>query len=169
MFQFPGFAPAHYEFMCRSVRRLGLPHSEISGSKPIRGSPKLIAAYHVLHRLSVPRHPPNALKSLDHSHYRCPSGVVRARQRTRTGCAPTKRLYKLCFILPAVGRSSSTTRGSRAYVRQNPSFTMSKSIQCTEQSAQGNCLSVEPGKSRRVIMASWQKWMVETDGIEPTT
>ena len=77
MFQFPGFAPAHYVFMCRSARKQGLPHSEIFGSKLIRSSPKLIAAYHVLHRLSVPRHPPNALKSLDHSHYRCPSGVKR--------------------------------------------------------------------------------------------
>ena len=36
----------------------GFPHSEIPGSKPVRGSPGLIAAYHVLHRLSAPRHPP---------------------------------------------------------------------------------------------------------------
>ena len=50
----------------------GFPHSEIHGSKPVRGSPWLIAAYHVLHRLSAPRHPPNALKSLDRSHDRCP-------------------------------------------------------------------------------------------------
>src|SRR5213083_2429290 len=42
----------------------GLPHSEISGSKPVCGSPKLIAAYHVLHRLLAPRHPPYALSSL---------------------------------------------------------------------------------------------------------
>ena len=41
--------------------RGGLPHSEISGLTPARGSPELIAACHVLHRLSVPRHPPNAL------------------------------------------------------------------------------------------------------------
>ena len=41
-----------------------LPHSEISGSKPICGSPKLIAAYHVLHRLLAPRHPLCALQSL---------------------------------------------------------------------------------------------------------
>ena len=73
MFQFSGFAPAHYEFMCRSARKQGLSHSEIIGSKPIRGSPTHIAAYHVLHRLSVPRHSPNALKSLDYSHYCCPS------------------------------------------------------------------------------------------------
>ena len=44
---------------------MGLPHSEISGSKCIGNSPELIAAYHVLHRLSVPRHPPNALVVLD--------------------------------------------------------------------------------------------------------
>ena len=46
-------------------------HSEIHGSKLVRSSPWLIAAYHVLHRLLPPRHPPNALKSLDRSHYQC--------------------------------------------------------------------------------------------------
>ena len=40
------------------------PHSEISGSKDICSSPKLFAAYHVFHRLLVPRHPPCALISL---------------------------------------------------------------------------------------------------------
>ena len=40
------------------------PHSEISGSTGICPSPKLIAAYHVFHRLLVPRHPPCALFSL---------------------------------------------------------------------------------------------------------
>ena len=43
----------------------GLPHSEIRGSKPILGSPRLIAEYHVLHRLLLPRHSPNALIALD--------------------------------------------------------------------------------------------------------
>jgi hypothetical protein len=43
----------------------GFPHSGISGSTPTCGSPKLIAAYRALHRLSVPRHPPCALISLD--------------------------------------------------------------------------------------------------------
>ena len=41
-----------------------LPHSEISGSKRICRYPKLIAAYHVLHRLLAPRHPLCALYSL---------------------------------------------------------------------------------------------------------
>ena len=40
------------------------PHSEISGSMGICPSPKLFAAYHVFHRLLVPRHPPCALISL---------------------------------------------------------------------------------------------------------
>ena len=40
------------------------PHSEIPGSKDVCSSPKLIAAYHVFHRLPVPRHSPCALCSL---------------------------------------------------------------------------------------------------------
>ena len=40
------------------------PHSEICGSLNICFLPQLIAAYHVFHRLSVPRHPPCALLRL---------------------------------------------------------------------------------------------------------
>ena len=48
---------------CRihEVCSCGFPHSDISGSRDICSSPKLIAAYHVFHRLLVPRHPPCAL------------------------------------------------------------------------------------------------------------
>ena len=42
----------------------GFPHSDISGSLDICSSPKLFAAYHVFHRLLVPRHPPCALLRL---------------------------------------------------------------------------------------------------------
>ena len=59
MFQFPSFA-----FHIRGIMQLhciGLPHSEIFGSKVICTYPKLVAAYHVLHRLPEPRHPPFAL------------------------------------------------------------------------------------------------------------
>ena len=41
-----------------------MPHSEILGSQPARGSPRLFAACHVLHRLLAPRHPPDALAFL---------------------------------------------------------------------------------------------------------
>ena len=73
MFQFPGFASLSYEFRQRYRRNGGLPHSEIHGSKLVRSSPWLIAAYHVLHRLLPPRHSPDALLSLDCSHHQCPS------------------------------------------------------------------------------------------------
>ena len=46
------------------VHPAGFPHSDIPGSKPACGSPRLIAACHVLHRLLAPRHPPYALSSL---------------------------------------------------------------------------------------------------------
>ena len=79
MFQFPGFA---LETLCIQVTSTwltqlltseddnnrisgGFPHSDIHGSKPIPGSPWLNAGYHVLHRLLLPRHPPNALIALD--------------------------------------------------------------------------------------------------------
>jgi hypothetical protein len=45
-------------------RKGGFPHSEITGSKGARASPVLIAACHVLHRLSMPRHPSEALMRL---------------------------------------------------------------------------------------------------------
>ena len=45
----------------------GFPHSDICGSVDICSSPQLFAAYHVFHRLLVPRHPPCALSSLTSS------------------------------------------------------------------------------------------------------
>ena len=66
MVHFPEFA---LTFLCIQkavirVYRIGFPHSEIPGSKPACGSPGLIAACHVLHRLLLPRHPPCALSNL---------------------------------------------------------------------------------------------------------
>ena len=68
MFQFPGFASRTYGFSAGYRLRGGLPHSDIHGSKPARGSPWLFAACHVLLRLLTPRHPPNALLTLDPNH-----------------------------------------------------------------------------------------------------
>ena len=60
MFQFPALAllPKVRVTVLQTAR---LSHSEIFGSKVICTYPKLIAAYHVLHRLREPRHPPYAL------------------------------------------------------------------------------------------------------------
>ena len=46
------------------MNSIGLPHSDISGSMDVCSSPKLFAAYHVFHRLPVPRHSPCALVRL---------------------------------------------------------------------------------------------------------
>ena len=73
----------------------GFPHSEISGSMDICSSPKLFAAYHVFHRLLVPRHPPCALSSLTnfytlHSVAGVGSGCL---------CSQTVHLSMLLFLL----------------------------------------------------------------------
>ena len=52
------YLTVHEVLSCR------FPHSDISGSKAICTSPKLFAAYHVFHRLLVPRHSPCALTCL---------------------------------------------------------------------------------------------------------
>jgi hypothetical protein len=75
MVHFPGFARARLCIHRAVIRfyRIGFPHSDIPGSKPVCGSPRLFAAYHVLHRLLLPRHPPCALSSL----------TIKFTQRTR--------------------------------------------------------------------------------------
>ena len=62
MFQFPAFA--HCFSSVTGLQPAGLSHSDIHGSKIICISPGLFAAYHVLHRLQEPRHPPYALSYL---------------------------------------------------------------------------------------------------------
>ncbi len=66
MVHFPGLARARLwiQRAVPDVQSGGFPHSEIPGSKPACGSPRLIAACHVLLRLLAPRHPPHALSSL---------------------------------------------------------------------------------------------------------
>ena len=83
----------------------GFPHSDISGSQDICSSPKLFAAYHVFHRLLVPRHPPCALISLTNSpslsrvlkgwvpvHSVAPVGFC-------SGCPPPHGFGHLCLSL----------------------------------------------------------------------
>ena len=60
MFQFSALAP----LLVICLQHTGFPHSEINGLTDICSSPLLIAAYHVLLRLSEPRHPPCALSNL---------------------------------------------------------------------------------------------------------
>src|SRR5512134_2854556 len=96
----------------------GFPHSDIPGSKPVCGSPRLIAAYHVLHRLLVPRHPPCALSSL--------TGI----SKVHSLCI-TQRLVFDCqrafvaharhaIALPPTGSGSQEGRDARSIVGGSP-------------------------------------------------
>ena len=75
MFQFRRF-PSYTYFIQYMIPYGGFPHSEISGSKLICSSPKLIAAYHVLHRLLMPRHSPCALYSLTFRSLSTPQSTI---------------------------------------------------------------------------------------------
>ena len=105
MVHFPGFAPPGLCIQPRvaEVRSAGFPHSEISGSKPVCGSPKLFAAVHVLHRLLAPRHPPHALSRFFY-------GFIRARPR-RGSAWPARRSGRfellVCFALTLCFRLSN--------------------------------------------------------------
>ena len=66
-----GVASTDYVFIREwpPMKVVGLPHSEISGSKPVDGSPKLIAVFRVLHSLLMPRHPSCARIRLARNFY----------------------------------------------------------------------------------------------------
>ena len=86
MFQFRRFPSCTY-FVQYRIPYGGFPHSEISGSTLICSSPKLIAAYHVLHRLLMPRHSPCALYSLTSSESASVSFRFRLTPKTSFHCA----------------------------------------------------------------------------------
>jgi hypothetical protein len=104
-FTSPGLLPPAYEFSGGSCNLpcKGLPHSEIPGSKPVCGSPRLIAACHVLHRFSAPRHPPSTLSSLTIKYLRRESFLS-----TRLSCQRSRspRIKKPPETVPALGELS---------------------------------------------------------------
>ena len=63
MFQFTRFASHNYVFIVRYLS-VGFPIRKSPDQSLFASSPKLIAGYHVLRRLSSPRHPPHALSHL---------------------------------------------------------------------------------------------------------
>ena len=85
----------HGVFPCR------FPHSDTRGSLGVCPSPQLFAAYHVFHRLLVPRHPPCALFCLTSS--RLPAGLlhsVAALFLSFLGCLPYfLSSFDICKVL----------------------------------------------------------------------
>ena len=101
MFQFPALPPPSR--VVTGLQPAGLPHSDISGSIPVCGSPELFAAYHVLRRHRKPRHPPFALVLFLVNHL---------------------RLHSLKCILPMKLQSLNATRkNSNFIIRLNLFFT----------------------------------------------
>ena len=170
-----------------------MPHSDIRGSKLVRSSPRLFAAYHVLHRLRVPRHPPNALKALDRSHYPCPPrpGTRRSERWTKRHSRPDRQNDRARprrrhgGADPRIRRREPTTDPERPVsheirppprrgVRTHLLFTMSHIRRPTKASAAK--LSAHDGAVSRTRMSRAQPDrsggagpLVEPDGIEPTT
>jgi hypothetical protein len=104
-------------------RKGGFPHSEICGSKGARASPQLIAACHVLHRLSMPRHPSEALMRL------IVLSKTHARGRSRPPAGAGARNRPNAWASYYARRCSSSDLPSKPWRgRTNPSFTMSPSI-----------------------------------------
>ena len=93
MFQFPALAP-RIQYRVTVLQTDGLSHSEIRASRDICSYTRLIAAYHVLHRLCEPRHPPYALT---YFRLKLPTYIyiISEIQRTRTSGSPYFKLYYL--------------------------------------------------------------------------
>src|ERR1051326_3143425 len=94
MFQFPGLpSPALF---CsggdtRALPRAGFPIRKSPDQRLVSTSPGLIAAAHVLHRLSAPRHPPCALVLLIEKNTFHHYGVFKVRAELgRLRASPSK-------------------------------------------------------------------------------
>ena len=72
---------------------VGLPHSDTSGSMPACGSPEHFAAFHVLLRLSAPRHPPYALINLTYT-------VVDKLRLALSDCISASSVYSSTLPVP---------------------------------------------------------------------
>src|SRR4029434_9997276 len=115
----------------RALPRVGFPIRRSRGQRLVSTSPGLIAAAHVLHRLSAPRHPPCALvllieKNTFH-HYgvfkvradqelmrACPSKLNSVERRGRRSSRRSRTSDDLLAFEPASHRRAVCTTGVRA-------------------------------------------------------
>ena len=150
----------------------GFPHSEILGSKLVRSSPRLIAAYHVLHRLSAPRHPPDALTTLDYSHDQCPLGKDRTKISRKTCLWDfSNRHIFACQAYPALlaaGQGWCAELGC-PLAEYAASLRFQTSAPLTPKGRARTSFDIPERRSRRSKIGPDQKSMVEPVGIEPTT
>ena len=145
---------------------VGFPHSEIPGSKPVRGSPRLIAAYYVLHRLHAPRHPLDALKALDRSHYRCPQHS----RRSCTAVPSSGRTIAASRVMRQYDRSDHKNQNSRA-AADLPGVRVKQSdwASLNDVERSGGFGPRDRGRQTLLFVRRNGRKLVEPIGIEPTT
>ena len=160
MFQFRRFPPYNYVFIIRSIPLpvLRFPHSEIHGSQPIRGSPWLIAAYHVLLRLPVTRHSPCALLSL--TFHICSASFWQTPQKKIFDLflfrgAELRSVRSLCFLLSSF---SSLDVQKYAY-RSKTTILCSKISQKIRPKAINTALILCPNYSYSLDCFTWIIWV----------
>ncbi len=165
MFQFAGFASSSYEFRRGYPLPGGLPHSEIPGSPIARISPGLFAACHVLHRLSVPRHPPDALtlrlipgvSAAEH-----PSGNA-AQNRRAQGQNPYAQRPHMKTLLRTHPARLRRARPPRSHDK------LSLHPSNNTRRAGWPRTAISQIFSKRRIGGRWCPRMVEVNGFEPMT
>ena len=157
---------------------MGFPHSDIHGSKPALGSPWLFAECHVLHRLSVPRHPRNALMTLDRASRRDKPDMKHcvlqrsyqnapSRSVDRSGaCQIKKNLFTMTKSMLQRSRPSTLSTA-----RKVPFSFDDASIAGAHIRVPGSRCACTPRRStRRSLRSSLNSTLlVEPVGIEPTT
>ena len=169
MFQFPGFAPAHYVFMCRSGRSQGLPHSEILRIKACSQLPVSLSqrttSFIASQRQGIHQMPLSRLIVLIiNAHPGCPEPFSAS---SRTRWSLTGKTSYIVHRFACCGRSSATVRGSRT----NTDKSLLHDV--NEHTARA-CIAAKldlgrPDGSRYCHNGVLRAWMVEPDGIEPTT
>ena len=95
MFHFPASTPTqtmHSSAGNTTQPVLGFPIRTSSDQRFVDNSPRHNAASHVLHRLSMPRHPPYALNN--QTHYPTHTTHTTHHTKRQTACADTQNTYK---------------------------------------------------------------------------
>ena len=146
--------PRAYEFSAgySGINQSGFPHSDIPGSKPACGSPGLIAACHVLHRLLVPRHSPYALSSLT----KCFTYTLRVCDQRTTDCGVF---------------SCQRTCGPRPTACGPPNYStlVVRSASARFASSGGHARKLGLPTATRLSVSAGERRLVENTGLEPVT
>ena len=137
--------------MITGVNPARFPHSEIPGSKLVCSSPGLIAAYHVLHRLLTPRHPPYALNNLtllirlvtDYQRFVLYHSIQLSKNESHKGF---KKLYKKSALPSDNSGGGKRVRTAGLLVANQMLSQLSYTPLCTEQRAVFKIKYGGPGK-----------------------